>query len=650
MLLPEPKEKSTSVPSGGPTSNMPTRKKPRVIPSFTGLGLPAPASKLEAPKVSVAKSKAVTAKAKTTTKNTSKSPVTKSTKTSNRVTKAESQIVRAKNQLSDTKNSVAAKGKGKARASPAAPSQSVSENEQQTGSNTTAKGRSTRTKASQTEVPTDKKRKSKGDSENDPPAESSSRPTKRARVEKAKAPPKPKVVINHAPTERLDIYVCGEGSAGELGLGNAKGVTDVKRPRLNPHLKSNEVGVVHIAAGGMHAAALTHDNQVLTWGVNDQGALGRDTHYEGGLQNINKDDASDSTEDSDDIGLNPREVTPIAIPSDAFPDGTIFTQIAAGDSCTFALTDDGLVYGWGTFRVGHTWARILFYHFANRCQAHDGVMGFLGYKDVQRTPILVSGLKDITRIICGANHAMALDRLGKVFIWGCGEQAQLGFRPVERMKLNGLKPSALRIKGKVKMVGIGTGSNHAFSIDDKSNVWTWGSNSFGQTGINIGAGEDNAVIFSPEKVKSLGKGSDDDRVIEIAGGMHHSIAVTSAGKCLVWGRVDGCQTGLDMSKLSEEDYIVDARNNPRILTKPTVLEKIQNAQYAAAGTDHNIALDGKHEAYAWGFSANYQTGLGTSDDVEEPTKIDNTATRGKKLTWAGAGGQYSMLAGPHVEA
>ena len=277
-------------------------------------------------------------------------------------------------------------------------------------------------------------------------------------------------------------------------------------------------------------------------------------------------------------------------------------------------------------------------------------MGFLGDKDVQRTPILISGLKNITRIICGANHAIALDNLGKVFIWGCGEQAQLGYRPVERMKLNGLKPSALRIKGKVRMVGIGTGSNHAFSIDDKSNVWTWGSNSFGQTGISVGAGEDNAVIFSPEKVKALAKGGVDDRVIEVAGGMHHSIAVTSSGKCLIWGRVDGCQTGLDISKIPEEDYIVDARNNPRILTKPTVLEKIQNAQYAAAGTDHNIALDGNHEAYAWGFSANYQTGLGTSDDVEEPTKIDNTATRGKKLTWAGAGGQYSMLAGPHVEA
>lgn len=275
-------------------------------------------------------------------------------------------------------------------------------------------------------------------------------------------------------------------------------------------------------------------------------------------------------------------------------------------------------------------------------------MGFFGDKDVQRTPTLIPGLKKITQIVCGANHAIALDTNGQVLVWGCGEQAQLGYRHVERTKLNGLKPGTLRIKGKVKMTNIGTGSNHAFSVDDQNNVWTWGSNSFGQTGVQIGAGEDNAVIFTAEKVPSL-RPNGDERVVEIAGGMHHSIAVTSTGKCLVWGRIDGQQTGIDTSEISKEDYVVDARNNPRILTKPTAVKQVHNAQFAAAGTDHCIALDGKHEAYTWGFSANYQTGLGTSEDVAEPTKIDNTATRGKKLTWAGAGGQYSILAGPHVE-
>jgi regulator of chromosome condensation len=187
------------------------------------------------------------------------------------------------------------------------------------------------------------------------------RTVKRARVVKPAVAPKPKpapkprakTIINQAPTAKLNVYVCGEGSSGELGLGTAKNAIDVKRPRLNPHLSAETVGVVQVAVGGMHCVALTHDNQILTWGVNDQGALGRDTAWEGGYKDMNDNKGdSDSDSDSDDgPDLNPYEATPTAIPSEIFPEGTVFVEVAAGDSSSFALTDEGQVYGWGTFRV-----------------------------------------------------------------------------------------------------------------------------------------------------------------------------------------------------------------------------------------------------------------------------------------------------------
>lgn len=175
---------------------------------------------------------------------------------------------------------------------------------------------------------------------------------KKARVTQARAPkPKPKVVINQAPTTRLNVYVFGEGSSGELGLGATKNAIDVKRPRLNPLLPADKIGVVHIAVGGMHCLALTHDNKILTWGVNDQGALGRDTTWEGGYRDIDDTKSGSDSDDESDSGLNPYESTPTAIPTDSFPEGTVFVEVAAGDSASFALTDDGQVYGWGTFRV-----------------------------------------------------------------------------------------------------------------------------------------------------------------------------------------------------------------------------------------------------------------------------------------------------------
>ena len=150
----------------------------------------------------------------------------------------------------------------------------------------------------------------------------------------------------------------GEGTAGELGLGgvryDGKKPIDVARPRINHKLSAKDVGVVQMAVGGMHCAALTHDNKILTWGVNDTGALGRRTGA-GKVKEITQkedDDVSDSDdEDDDDDFLNPTESEPREVDSKYFPKGTEFAFLAASDSATFAVTTDGSVYGWGTFRV-----------------------------------------------------------------------------------------------------------------------------------------------------------------------------------------------------------------------------------------------------------------------------------------------------------
>jgi regulator of chromosome condensation len=49
--------------------------------------------------------------------------------------------------------------------------------------------------------------------------------------------------------------------------------------------------------------------------------------------------------------VNPLESTPTPVDPKHFPEGTKFVQCAAADSATFVLTEDGSVYGWGTFRV-----------------------------------------------------------------------------------------------------------------------------------------------------------------------------------------------------------------------------------------------------------------------------------------------------------
>ncbi|EPE07209.1 rcc1 domain-containing protein [Ophiostoma piceae UAMH 11346] len=455
------------------------------------------------------------------------------------------------------------------------------------------------------------------------------------KVKKVKAEPAPKSLgkigskINDAPTDILDIFVFGEGGAGELGLGSVrdggKKPLDVKRPRLNGKLPASTVGVVQVAAGGMHAVALTKDNKILTWGVNDQGALGRDTAWDGGLREADQEDDSDS-DDDDDTGLNPHESTPSEIDTTLVVPGTKFVQVVASDSASFALTEDGRVYGWGTFR------------------ASDGILGFSRDVKVQKIPTLLPEPKKVKQLATGSNHILALDAKGKLFTWGCPEQNQLGRRCVQRdIKESALRPGGVGFKRGVHVAKIACGSYHSFALDKSGDVYAWGLNNFGQLSVDSeGAGDSDATVLDATLVEGFPEGA---KVASIDGGEHHSVACTEDGKLFTWGRIDGHQVGLPSSVITEENAIFDEYGKPRILKAPTAVPDVPaTITEVSAGTDNSFALTRDGKVYSWGFSANYQTGQGTIEDIETPTLIDNTAVREKKLVFAGAGGQFSILA------
>ncbi|KAI8626025.1 RCC1/BLIP-II [Xylariaceae sp. FL1651] len=483
------------------------------------------------------------------------------------------------------------------------------------------------------------------DEDRDPPSDSSTelklpRPTKKARVADAAAAPtgwrkhvvlkrrRRTVVDNPIPNAPLDIFVFGEGSSGELGLGSkkydGKKPIDVKRPRLNHNLDAANVKVIDMACGGMHAIALTQDNRVLTWGVNDDKALGRDTTWSGGVRDV--DDDSDD-DDDDDTGINPLESTPTQIDDGELLPSDRICKVAATDSASFLLTNDGFVFGWGTFRGA------------------DGIIGFAEGIKVQPTPMLIEPLQDITNIACGSNHVIALDIHGKVWTWGSGGQFQLGRKPLTRHggPTATLRPEPCGMFGKRHYaLDIAAGSYHSFYIDNHQRVWSWGLNNYSQTGHYDDTGKDDAMVLQPKIVDSL----KDANIQMIVGGEHHSVACTKDGKLLTWGRVDGHQVGQPANLFNEDNAMFDENQRPRILLLPTPVPGIET-KFVAAGTDTSFAIDVEGRVHSWGFSANYQTGQGTTEDIEVPTMIDNTAIRDRDIIWAGAGGQYSMLAAKH---
>lgn len=113
----------------------------------------------------------------------------------------------------------------------------------------------------------------------------------------------------------------------------------------------------------------------------------------------------------------------------------------------------------------------------------------------------------------------------------------------------------------------------------------------------------------------------------------------------VWGRCDDSQPGIPTDKLPQKDLAFNIRGKLQIFLKFTLVPGL-SAVFVAAGIDDSIALTENGDAYSWGFSSDYRTGQGTTETVDVPTQIQNTALVGKKITFAGCGGQFGVLAGP----
>ncbi|KAM7209108.1 regulator of chromosome condensation/beta-lactamase-inhibitor protein II [Naviculisporaceae sp. PSN 640] len=430
---------------------------------------------------------------------------------------------------------------------------------------------------------------------------------------------------NHPPSDGLAVFVFGDGDMGALGLG-PKG-KEATRPRLNPFLdpsKPTGYEVVQLACGGLHVIALTKDNRILTWGVNDNSALGRDTTWDGEKLRDMDDDAS-SDDDEDD--LNPLESTPTPIPASSFPPGTRFTQVAAADNLSLALTDTGIVYAWGTFLN------------------HEGHKSFSQRVEKQTSPVQVPNLSSITSITCGSNHCLALSSTGSLFAWGIPDENRLGRRISPRHYYEAFTPHLVEIKS---VTAIFSGNRHSFAVDARDNVWSWGLNSYGQAGSNPeGAGSPGGVYLDrPRKILPLcGKG-----VKVIAGGTNHSAAITRNGECYLWGRMDGGQLGIDFTEaqLADPDLIKrgELRNEPRICLQPTLIKVpgLERVASVACGIDHTIFVTEDGKAFSTGFGSGGQLGLGPEDDeVDVARQINAKSVREVRLVSAAAGGNFSVL-------
>ena len=221
-----------------------------------------------------------------------------------------------------------------------------------------------------------------------------------------------------------------------------------------------------------------------------------------------------------------------------------------------------------------------------------------GHSPFQFSPIPLVSLQkakvQVVQVACGENHVLALTTTGHVYVWGNGQQNQLGRRIIERRKLNSLEPERLGLRN---IVHVAAGVYHSFAVDDQGRVWAWGLNTFHQTGLTPQKGGDEDMVIVPAQVDALAPEKHDGaRVVQISGGEHHSLFLFDNGEVWACGRADSNELGIGKDHPAYEGIkerrreVLDARVAEAKKKAKEVAERADASQEEKDEAAQNVAL------------------------------------------------------------
>lgn len=138
-------------------------------------------------------------------------------------------------------------------------------------------------------------------------------------------------------------------------------------------------------------------------------------------------------------------------------------------------------------------------------------------------PIAVPESVEVASVSAGVDHALGLTRQGRVLSWGRGYRHKLGDGSVQ----DRFAPGPVRLPEGLRFTAVAAGQWHSLAVDSDGGVWSWGFNRFGQLGDGT---------RTPRPVPVRVQIPPGEVVTTVRGDYGHSVALTSTGRVLHWGR------------------------------------------------------------------------------------------------------------------
>lgn len=160
---------------------------------------------------------------------------------------------------------------------------------------------------------------------------------------------------------------------------------------------------------------------------------------------------------------------------------------------------------------------------------------------------------------------------------------------------------------------------HSFAVDHNGVVYAWGLNTFHQTGVSADRGGDEDMVITPTQVDALHPDQHDgSRVVQIAGGEHHTIFLFDNGEVWGCGRCDANQLGLSKDHPAQEG-LEQRRAEAKKEKQAKVDEAKKNLEKVQAGTD--VDPEDKEEAERAVLGAEAALSAALDEFVPEPVRV-----------------------------
>lgn len=288
---------------------------------------------------------------------------------------------------------------------------------------------------------------------------------------------------------------------------------------LQPGSESMLVNIVHVACGDGFGLALSADNTVMAWGLNDRGQLGN--------------------------GSTTYSETPVYVlkgeQATTFNELVFIREVSAHDNFGLARDTDGNVFVWGDNSFGQLAQNSATTSFSTPRMAKYGINDLRQNKTTNR---FVSGQYD---------HAIVRrdTSTSQYFAFGSNTNGRLGNGATDTFVTVYDSPFMLAhsasMFGNKRVVSVSCGFDHTGAVTEDGAVWAWGANNNYACGLS-GLG---STYSTPTKVDVVSISN----AAKISCGYTHTLVLLNNGSVMGFGRNDYGQLGTGGTLTSQQEPI-----------------------------------------------------------------------------------------------